>query len=290
MTNAKKHSMTVDGPIGVFDSGVGGLSILRALLARLPEEDFLYVADSLNCPYGNRSAQEIAALSRGIAEYLIDHRAKLIVVACNTASAAALADLRRTFSLPFVGMVPAVKPAASLTTSGVVGVLATPMTFEGRLYHEVIEHYAEGVRVISSTCDGLVERIEGGDLDSPKTEALLRTCLCPILEAGADTLVLGCTHYPFVTEAIRRIVGPAVRILEPSDAVAAQAARILEREGLRRMNSRQGTAQFATSGPPSQFAVALETLLGLQAPVTQVVWRQGHLSDVPMPPGPPFTP
>lgn len=274
------HSAKAEGPIGVFDSGVGGLSVLRALRVRLPEEDFLYVADSLHCPYGSRSAQEIAALSRGIAEYLIAHGAKLVVVACNTASAAALADLRQTFPIPFVGMVPAVKPAANLTATGVVGVLATPMTFEGRLYHEVVEHYAGGVRVISSTCDGLVERIEAGDLDGSETYDLLRTCLRPILEAGADTLVLGCTHYPFAVEVIRRIVGPTMRILEPSNAVAEQTARVLEREGLHRKGG-QGVAHFATSGSPRQFATALETLLGLQAPVKHLVWRGGRLYDDP---------
>ncbi len=283
MSTAMKQPARQDGPIGVFDSGVGGLSVWRALRARLPKEDFLYVADSLNCPYGSRSAQEIAALSRGIAEYLLGRGAKLIVVACNTASAAALADLRQTFAVPFVGMVPAVKPAAGLTKTGVVGVLATPMTFEGRLYHEVVEQYAEGVRVISSTCDGLVERIEAGDLGGPETLSLLRTCLRPILEAGADTLVLGCTHYPFVAEAIQRLVGPAVRILEPSAAVAEQAARVLNREGLCRPGTAEGTTRFATSGSPRQFAAALEAMLGLQAPVSHLVWSQGRLLDDPSP-------
>ncbi|MBC7255047.1 MAG: glutamate racemase [Chloroflexi bacterium] len=282
MSTAMKQPAHKDNPIGVFDSGIGGLSVLRALRIRLPNEDFLYIADSLNCPYGSRSAQEIATLSRGIARYLIERGVKLIVVACNTASAAALADLRQAFSVPFVGMVPAVKPAVGLTQTGVVGVLATPMTFEGWLYHEVVEHYAGGVRVISSTCDGLVERIEAGDLDGPQTQALLRTCLRPILEAGADTLVLGCTHYPFVEGIIRRIVGPAVRILEPSAAVAEQAARVLDREGLRRLAGEEGTVRFATTGSPQQFAAALKAALGLQAPVAHLVWGDNCLQDDPM--------
>ena len=267
------------GPIGVFDSGVGGLSVLRALLRQLPDESFLYVADSANCPYGPRGHPEIRRLSEGIARYLIARGAKMVVVACNTASAAALASLRAAFpSIPFVGMVPAVKPAAQMTRSGVVGVLATPATFGGRLYEDVVEHYANGVRVMSAACPGLVERVEEGDLDGPATQALLRQCLMPLLDAGADTLVLGCTHYPFLMPAIRALVGDEVRMLEPSEAVARQAARVLAQM---RPQAPRGAAHghtFVTTGDPARLAQAVARLLGSEGEVRALHWREGELS------------
>ena len=251
------------GPIGVFDSGVGGLSVLRALHARFPGEDFLYLADGANCPYGPRAEDEIRELSVAITHYLIAKGAKLIVVACNTAWQRPLAHLRETFSqISFVGIVPAVKPAAQLTTSGVVGVLATPTTFNGRLYQEVVAQFAAGTRVISRICNGLVERIEAGDLDGPETRALLQDCVPPLLEAGADVLVLGCTHYPFVIPAIRRIAGDDVQIIEPSDAIARQTERVLIREGLLRSTTTSGQTVYCTTGDPEQFEKTLRYLMG----------------------------
>jgi glutamate racemase len=278
----------------VFDSGVGGLSIVRALLVELPGEAIRYVADSANCPYGSRTADEIRALSVGISRYLIASGCKLIVVACNTASAAALAYLRQTFpDTPFVGMVPAIKPAAQLTRTGVVGVLATPVTFRGELYEEVVSHYGRAVRLLSRACPGLVEHIEAGDTDSPELQELLRGCVAPMLADGADTLVLGCTHYPFIIPALQRLVGEGVRIVEPSEAIAQQTARVLERQksALERQNSalgRQGPARqgagapehvYLTSGEVAPFAQALARLLpahGLGA-VRGLRWEQGTL-------------
>ncbi len=264
-----------DGPIGVFDSGVGGLSVVRGLLAELPAERLYYVADSANCPYGPRSEGEIQALSEEISRFLIGQGAKLIVVACNTASAAALAHLRAVFpATPFVGMVPAVKPAAQITHSGAIGVLATPATFSGRLYQEVVEHYASGARVVSQICPGLVECVEAGDLDGPQTMALLRGYVEPLLAAGADTLVLGCTHYPFLTPALRRIVGEAIAIIEPSAAIARQAARVLEREGLLRpAASAPPQHVFATTGDPAQLTRSLRRLLGVKAEGQALRWE-----------------
>lgn len=265
---------TPEDPIGVFDSGVGGLSVVRALVEQLPQENLLYVADAAHCPYGARTTEEIRRLSEGISRYLIGQGAKAVVVACNTASAAALRHLRETFpQTPFVGMVPAVKPAAQLTRSGVVGVLATPITIGGALYEEVVEQYGAGVRVISRVCPGLVERVEEGDLDGPATLDLLRACVMPLLDAGADVLVLGCTHYPFILPALRRLVGDGVRILEPSDAVARQTGRVLARLGLLRQGVIAPQARYATSGEPQRLAKAVEQLLGQQPSVQRLIWR-----------------
>lgn len=266
------------GPVGLFDSGVGGLSVLRALRVALPEERFFYVADAANCPYGPRPADEIRNLSLGIARFLSDQRAKVIVVACNTASAAALADLRAAFDIPFVGMVPPVKPAAGLSATGVVGVLATPTTFGGALYHDVVERYAGGARVISQVCDGLVEQVERGDVSGQETLALLRACLAPLLDAGADTLVLGCTHYPFLIPAIRHLVGDALRIVEPSEAVARQTFHVLEREGLRRPPKAPiAESTFATTGRPYDLEHALTHLLKWPHAAMALRWSGGRL-------------
>lgn len=265
------------GPIGLFDSGVGGLSVLRAVHAVMPDESLFYIADSANCPYGPRSADEILALSHEIARYMVACGAKLIVVACNTASAAALADLRASFDVPFIGMVPAVKPAVESTRAGVIGVLATPTTLEGALYHEVVQHYAVGARIVSRVCEGLVERVEQGDVDGPATMSLLRACLEPILEEGADRLVLGCTHYPFLIPAIRKIVSEGVQILDPSEAVARQTARVLERNGLMRPASAPPEFVFATTGSPSEFSMALTRLLGWKREARALRWMAGQL-------------
>ncbi|RMF39618.1 MAG: glutamate racemase, partial [Anaerolineae bacterium] len=194
--------------IGVFDSGVGGLSVLRALRARLPRETYLYVADQAHVPYGPRPLLEVRRFAEGITRYLLGQGADLIVVACNTASAAALHYLRQTFSsVPFVGMEPAVKPAAEQTRSGVVGVLATPATFQGKLYASVVERFAHDVVVLQDTCPGLVEQIEAGALKAPETRRILERALHPMLAQGIDTVVLGCTHYPFVMPLIAEIAG-----------------------------------------------------------------------------------
>jgi glutamate racemase len=271
-----------DGPLGLFDSGVGGLSVVRALLQQLPRESLLYVADTAHCPYGSRSTEEIRTLSVAISRYLIEDGCKLIVVACNTASAAALAHLRQTFpETPFVGMVPAVKPAAAITRSGVVGVLATPVTFQGALYEELVSHYGREVRLLSRACPGLVERIEQGDLDSPALLDLLRGCVEPMLQAGADTLVLGCTHYPFIAPALRRLLGEDVAIVEPSDAIARQTARVLEREGLVCSEAHAPSYAYQTSGALAPFAAAAPRLLGVvgAGQVSSVHWRGDVLEE-----------
>ena len=219
-------------PVGVFDSGIGGLTVLRALTESLPNEDFIYIADQARVPYGPRPIVEVRRFSEQVTEALLARGAKLVVVACNTASAAALKRLREMYPVPFVGMEPAIKPAAETTRTGVVGVLATPATFQGELYASVVERFAQGVRVLQHAPLGLVERIEAGDFDSGETRAILEDAIRPMLAEGIDTIVLGCTHYPFVIPQIEAIVGPGVRVIDPSPAVAAQTGRVLEREGL----------------------------------------------------------
>jgi glutamate racemase len=221
------------GRIGIFDSGVGGATVLRQIHDLLPHQDLLYLADQARCPYGARPVAELRALSAANTRWLLAHGAGLIVVACNTASAAALHWLRHTFpGTPFVGMVPAVKPAVEQTRSGVVGVLATPATIEGELLDEVVMRWAGATQVVRQACPGLVEQIEGGALDAPATTELLQRYLRPLLAAGADTIVLGCTHYPFLARQISQIAGPDVAILDAAPAVARQAARLLHERGL----------------------------------------------------------
>lgn len=258
--------------IGLFDSGVGGLTVLGEVMRQLPEWDTLYLADNAHCPYGPRPAAEIRALSEGITRYLLGQGCRCIVLACNSASAVALQHLRARFpGLPFVGMVPAVKPAAALTRSGTVGVLATPTTLSGQLLSDVIERCAGQVRVLSRECPGLVEQIEAGDLEGPRTEALLRQALEPLLAAGADVIALGCTHYPFLTPLIRRLVGPDVRLLDPSEAVARQVRRVLAGQACR------GTGQriFCSTGDPHPLARSARQLLEIEAQVSVLAWGEG---------------
>ncbi len=194
--------------IGIFDSGVGGLSVLKAIRSEMPSEAIVYLADQGHVPYGPRPLEEVRRFSEEISRFLLESGAKLIVVACNAASAAALNYLREKHpSINFVGMEPAVKPAAENSASRVVAVLATPATFQGALYASVVERFGSGVQLLQDTCPGLVEAIEGGDLNGPLVRQILEKALNPMLEKGADTVVLGCTHYPFVIPMIEAISG-----------------------------------------------------------------------------------
>jgi len=267
-------------PIGMFDSGVGGLSVLRALRRDLPGEDVLYLADQAHIPYGPKSKENIREFAFEITRFLLDQSAKLIVVACNTASAAALHDLRDRFpSVSFVGMEPAVKPAAETTRTGKVGVLATPTTFTGDLYASVVERFAKHVTIYKSTCPGLVEEIESGGFETSETRKILEEALEPMLEAGIDTVVMGCTHYPFVIPLIEEITGPSVRTIDPAPAIARQAHRLLKAEGLLNPGESVGKMVFYTSGDVQAFANLLPRLLGESGDVRQVGWNDClHLS------------
>ena len=263
----------ISGPIGIFDSGVGGLSVLSAVREVLPSESLIYLADQAHVPYGPRSMEQVRAFSEGITRYLLAQDAKLIVVACNTASAAALLHLRQVFpQVLFVGMEPAVKPAAEHTQSGVVGVLATPATFQGELFASVVERFANGVTVLQDTCPGLVMEIDAGHLDTPKVRTILERALKPMLAQGIDTVVLGCTHFPFVIPTIESIVGPGVRVIDPAPAVARQVERLLETNGLRSPDENSNVVRYLTTGDPEKLAGLLPGLIGDTAEVQKLVW------------------
>lgn len=214
-------------PIGVFDSGVGGLSVLRAIRRELPQESLIYIADSAHAPYGDRQRDFVEQRAMTLVAHLVDAGAKAVVVACNTATVIAVERLRAVHALPIVAMEPAIKPAIALTRSGVVGVLATTQTLASPSVARLCERHGVGVRVVLQACPGLVERIEAGDIDGDATRRLVAGYLQPLLAAGADTLVLGCTHYLFVEPLIRELAGPAVTIVESSTAVARELRRRL---------------------------------------------------------------
>ena len=216
--------------IGVFDSGVGGLSVLKHIRARLPRQRLLYVADSGHVPYGDKTIEYIRERSRRLTEFLVEKGAAAVVVACNTATAAAAVTLREQFTIPIVAMEPAVKPAVAATRSGVVGVLATVGTLESAKFAALLEQYAGDVEIVTQACPGLVEQVEAGELDSPATRALLVRYTEPLLTRGADTLVLGCTHYPFLRPLLAELVGPNVTLIDTGDAVARQLVRRLPPE------------------------------------------------------------
>ena len=271
-------------PIGIFDSGVGGLSVLKEVNNLLPHEDIIYIADQVHVPYGERLIQDVCLYSDGIARFFIKRKTKLIVVACNTASAVALHHLRKKFpGIPFVGMEPAVKPATESTQSGVVGVLATPATFHGELYASVVERFANGVAILQDTCPGLVSQIEKGELDSPETRLILKNALLPMMEQGVDRIVLGCTHYPFVIPLIQEIVGPGIQVINPAPAVARQAKRVLATEGILRSNLKHGAIQFLTTGSVEYMEPMLEKLVGIRGSVEELDWDNGELK-VSLPP------
>lgn len=266
-------------PIGIFDSGVGGLSVLRAIRAQLPDEAIVYFGDQRHVPYGPRPMAQVRQFSAGITNFLLSRNSKIVVVACNAASAAALTSLRREFAdLPFVGMEPAVKPAAEETLTGVVGVLATPATFQGALFASVVERFAAGVQLLQSTCPGLVERIEAGDLDGPRTRSILAEALEPMLKRNIDCIVLACTHYPFVIPVIQQIVGDKVRVIDPAPAIARQTGRLLESNGLTRRGEARGDMEFFTSGGPDPMRALLPRLLGESGVVSSVSWTDGSLT------------
>ncbi len=277
-------------PIGVFDSGVGGLTVLREIRRQLPDEPVIYIADQAHVPYGSRPLEEVRQFSESIARFLINRSCKLVVVACNTASAAALHHLRATFpEIPFVGMEPAVKPAAETTQTGIVGVLATPATFQGTLYASLIERFARGVQIHQDTCSGLVGQIEAGNLDSIETRQILEKAIYPMLAHGVDTIVLGCTHYPFVIPMIEEIAGPQVRVIDPSPAVARQVRRVLSNLSqaglLEQTSTPQDPAripvQFFTTGKPAPLHALLPLLGLLYAEVNSLTWdsQENYLTE-----------
>lgn len=226
--------------IGVFDSGSGGLSVLREIVRLIPEEKYIYLADNAHCPYGEKSPEYIIDRAREITRLLISKGAQIIVVACNTATAAAISTLRKEFSIKFIGMEPAVKPAALGTKTGVIGVLATAGTLKGSKYLTTKGNYEDGCRIVEHVGEGFVELVENGMLKGPEAEAVVRRSLYPLLEAGADTIVLGCTHYPFLLPVMEKVAaewaktpsGRKVQFIDPAPAVARHLVYVMIEEGL----------------------------------------------------------
>lgn len=216
--------------VGFFDSGIGGMCIVEAFRELCPDEEIIYLADSENCPYGNRSAEEVKRLSEACVKRLLRHGCKIIVIACNTATAAAIGYLRERYpEVTFVGIEPAIKPAALKSQSGVIGVLATRGTLNGGHYRATRAKYAGNVRVVSSVADEFVAAVEAGELEGEKVERMVRRRLKPLLDAGADKIVLGCTHFPHLKKVIEKVLDGRADIVDPSRAVARQAARLVGR-------------------------------------------------------------
>ena len=239
-------------PVGVFDSGVGGLSVVQAITELMPAESLLYVADTAHCPYGLRSAEYLCDRAMRISTYLRGEGAKAIVVACNTATVATIATLRENFSLPIIGIEPAIRPAAANTKSGVIGVLATVTTLGSAHLVALIERHTEYHEVVTSACPGWVEAVEAGDLDSEVTRQLVVASVQPLLDAGADTLVLGCTHFPFLRGLIQDVAGPSVRILETGMPVARQLNRQLQSRALLATAAESRHRFLSTVNPQAQ--------------------------------------
>ena len=263
-------------PVGVFDSGVGGLTILNDLLRELPAERFIYFGDTGNCPYGTRTETDIQQLSFNAARFLLDRGAKILVVACNTASVSALAELRRRFDVHFVGVVPAVKPAAERTRCGRVGIVATEASARGGYLKKLISEHASGVEVLAAGCPSLVTLVERGVLDGPEAEAAILDYVRPMLDAGIDELVLGCTHFPALRTAFERVCGPAVEVIDSGEAIARQTRRVLTAQG-RLAVPAAGAAdaprvpgpgdEFWCSGDRAQFERTAAAILGGPVPV-----------------------
>lgn len=221
----------MNSPIGILDSGLGGLSVFNEIQALLPGEDIIYFGDSAWCPYGPRHPEEIQRRVFAITDYLLEQHCKLIVIACNSATIAAVEALRATYPVPFVGMEPAVKPAAAITQTGTVGILATEASLAGEKFHRLLHDHAEGVKVITRPCPNFVQLVERGELDGDRARRIVEEETIPLLEAGADTLVLGCTHYPFLRPLIQEVAGPEIHILDTGTAVARHVLQVLRNQG-----------------------------------------------------------
>jgi glutamate racemase len=252
-------------PIGVFDSGAGGLTIVSALRKELPQEDFIYLGDTFNCPYGTRSDAEIIDLTIQANRFLIEQGVKLIVVACNTASQAALNALRVTFDVPFIGVVPAVKPAARATKKGRIGVAATSQAAKAAYLHQLIDDFAEGIEVYAVGCPELVTLVEQGKLQGPDVEETLYHALEPLLRKEIDVLVLGCTHFPALRPTIEQVVGKNIQVIDSGTAIARRTHAVLEAEGLThpyREEHEQGELAVFCSGDAEAFSDVASKILG----------------------------
>ena len=254
--------------VGVFDSGLGGLSVLKEIRRRMPEASLVYLADSAWVPYGSKGEDFIRHRAHALTRFLEGHGADIVVVACNTATAAAVPTLRETFRLPIVGMEPAVTPATAATRSGVVGVLATVGTLQSARFAALLDQFGGEIEVLTRACPGLVEQVEAGDLDGPQTRALVERFVAPLVLAGADTLVLGCTHYPFLRPLIEAAAGPEVKVIDTGEAVARRVANVAEALGPTREVG--NGVSFWTSGDVDTLAKPLHRLWGERVPLADL--------------------
>ena len=259
--------MTNCSSIGIFDSGVGGLSIAKEIRNLLPHEDLIYYADSYYCPYGEKDPAVIKERVFSICDFLISQGAKLLVVACNTASIVSLDDLRRHYQVPAVGVEPAVKPAVNATKTGTIGVLATSVTLSGDRFSSLVNRFCSKTKVITQPCPGLVELVEAGKTDGTEAKEMLSQYLQPLFSQKADTIVLGCTHYPFLRPLIEKMAGPDVTVIDTGKAVARQTSRLLDELGLKSDNTSPGKEVFFTSG-------SAETV----GPVIKLLWNNQNIN------------
>jgi glutamate racemase len=240
--------------IGIFDSGIGGLSVFREIRKLLPEQDYIYYSDSAHCPYGEKSKEYIIDRARSITRRLMGMGAEIVVVACNTATAAAISTLREEFPIKFIGMEPAIKPAAALTKTGVVGVLATAGTLKAEKYLDTREKWAQSITVVEHTGEGFVELVEKGQTLGAEAETIVKRSLAPLLDAGADTIVLGCTHYPFLADTIKKVAaahgadGNSFHLIDPAPAVARHLLEVMEAEGIQTASPEGFSMELLCSG------------------------------------------
>lgn len=240
--------------IGIFDSGIGGLSVFREIRKLLPEQSYIYYSDSAHCPYGEKSKEYIIDRARAITRRLMGMGAEIVVVACNTATAAAISTLRKEFPIKFIGMEPAIKPAAALTKTGVVGVLATAGTLKAEKYLDTREKWAQSITVVEHIGEGFVELVEKGQTSGAEAEAVVQNSLVPLLEAGADTIVLGCTHYPFLADTIKKVAaahgadGNSFHLIDPAPAVARHLLEVMEAEGIQIVSPEGFSMELLCSG------------------------------------------
>jgi len=256
-------------PIGIFDSGVGGLSVAREIRRALPGEGLLYVADTAYCPYGDRSLEEVRTRALAVGRYVEGSGAKLLVAACNTASGAALEQLRQALAIPVVGLEPAVKTGASLTRNGRVGVMATAGTLASARYARLVRDYARGIEVVPQPCPGLADLIEEGRFDGEALRARLEELTRPLRRAGVDTVVLGCTHYPFVSGPLARMLGPDVQLVDSAPAIARRTEHLLREDASTRPDG-PGVFTVLTTGDPRKVAPVVARLWGAEVPVDAV--------------------
>jgi glutamate racemase len=256
-------------PVGIFDSGVGGLSVAREIRRALPAEDLVYVADTAYCPYGDRPTDEVRARALAVGRHLEAEGAKVVIVACNTASGAALEALRETLRVPVIGLEPAVKTAIARTRNRKVGVMATAGTLRSERFARLVRSYADGVEVVAQACPGLADLIEQGHLEGATLDARIGELTRPLRDAQVDTVVLGCTHYPFVEAAIRRALGDDVEILESGPAIARRLAQVLDERALRASGG-DGSLRVSTTGEPGAVGPVVDRLWGTALPLDRV--------------------